>query len=215
MRRAVVELELRDLRERGFVGLFERVEALEVVHYFRCDSGGFAGVCRIRPRYSRFRPGDIVGPGGVSKVSVLSEDKSTNAVVAYVESDASSFRALGGSFHNVYVAAPMEIRDEKLRLGFIGKAEEIRRLFRRLDRSGLALKVVSITDERFDPGSPLSSLTEKQRHMLLSAYELGYYDFPRRIKSKQLADMVGLDKSTVVEHLRKAERRLIAKTIAG
>ena len=50
--------------------------------------------------------------------------------------------------------------------------------------------------------------------MLLTAYALGYYDVPRRISSDDLSGHLKVDKSTLVEHLRKAERKLIGSIIA-
>jgi predicted DNA binding protein len=51
--------------------------------------------------------------------------------------------------------------------------------------------------------------------MLLTGYALGYYDVPRRISSDDLSRHLNVDKSTIVEHLRKAERKLIGSIIAG
>jgi predicted DNA binding protein len=63
--------------------------------------------------------------------------------------------------------------------------------------------------------SLLSKLTTRQRQMLLTAYALGYYDVPRRISSDDLSRHLDVDKSTIVEHLRKAERKIIASIVAG
>jgi predicted DNA binding protein len=51
--------------------------------------------------------------------------------------------------------------------------------------------------------------------MLLTAFALGYYDVPRRISSDDLSRHLDVDKSTIVEHLRKAERKIIASIVAG
>jgi predicted DNA binding protein len=40
---------------------------------------------------------------------------------------------------------------------------------------------------------------------------MGYYDIPRKITSEELAERLGLVGSTVVEHLRKAEQRLMTQ----
>jgi predicted DNA binding protein len=44
---------------------------------------------------------------------------------------------------------------------------------------------------------------------------LGYYEVPRKISSEELSSHLNADKSTVVEHLRKAEKKLIDGIIAG
>jgi predicted DNA binding protein len=57
-------------------------------------------------------------------------------------------------------------------------------------------------------------LTEKQRTVLSSAFDNGYYDMPRRIDSKELAEKLDLRSSTFIEHRRKAERRLLASVLS-
>ncbi|MDA4111594.1 MAG: helix-turn-helix domain-containing protein [Thaumarchaeota archaeon] len=53
------------------------------------------------------------------------------------------------------------------------------------------------------------ALTTKQEHVLKTALELGYYDYPKRISTEDLSKTVGLATSTVSEILRRAERRII------
>ena len=42
---------------------------------------------------------------------------------------------------------------------------------------------------------------------------MGYYDIPRKITSEKIAKKLGLGDATVVEHLRKAEQRLMKQII--
>ncbi len=70
-----------------------------------------------------------------------------------------------------------------------------------------------MSDLNFSPISPLNQLTEKQRDVLITAYKMGYYDVPRRGSSQDIAKKLGLVDATVVEHLRKAEQRLIRHII--
>ncbi|WP_456474700.1 helix-turn-helix domain-containing protein [Candidatus Pyrohabitans sp.] len=56
--------------------------------------------------------------------------------------------------------------------------------------------------------------TKRQLQALLLAYEEGYYDFPRRITTAQLASKLGVSRSTYEEHLRKAESRLMEYMMA-
>ncbi|MGI0043612.1 MAG: helix-turn-helix domain-containing protein [Nitrososphaeraceae archaeon] len=50
---------------------------------------------------------------------------------------------------------------------------------------------------------------------MITVYGLGYYDVPRRVSSEEVARHLDVDKSTFVEHLRKAERKLVTRVIAG
>ena len=66
-----------------------------------------------------------------------------------------------------------------------------------------------MTDAKFAPDSPLNTLTEKQRRILIAAYKLGYFDLPRRVSSRELSEKLGLHKSALAAHIRKAELRLL------
>jgi len=61
----------------------------------------------------------------------------------------------------------------------------------------------------------LALLTDKQKEVLSAAYKYGYYDLPKRINSERLAERVNLSKPTMIEHLRKAERRVLEEIIEG
>lgn len=60
-----------------------------------------------------------------------------------------------------------------------------------------------------DGSLPLSSLTERQREVFDLARERGYYTWPREASAADLADELGVAKTTLLEHLRKAESKLL------
>jgi predicted DNA binding protein len=62
-------------------------------------------------------------------------------------------------------------------------------------------------------GSFASGLTAKQLDLVQFAQAQGYYDIPRGATTAQLAKSIGLDRSTVDEHLRKAERAIVRSTL--
>jgi predicted DNA binding protein len=63
--------------------------------------------------------------------------------------------------------------------------------------------------------SMVSTLSEKQKQVLLTAKQHGYYEYPRRITTHQLSASIGLSKATTIEHLRKAENKIINSLLAG
>ena len=61
--------------------------------------------------------------------------------------------------------------------------------------------------------SLLASLTSKQLTVLRLAAAHGYFDLPRRAGSRQIAPLAGMAQSTFLEHLRKAQSRIIRKAL--
>jgi predicted DNA binding protein len=52
-------------------------------------------------------------------------------------------------------------------------------------------------------------LSERQRDVFELARERGYYNWPREVNATELADELGISKATFLEHLRKAEAKLL------
>ncbi|GAA0665632.1 helix-turn-helix domain-containing protein [Natronoarchaeum mannanilyticum] len=56
-------------------------------------------------------------------------------------------------------------------------------------------------------------LSERQRDIFELACEHGYYDWPRGITTRELADEADISKTTLLEHLRQAEAKLLDPAI--
>jgi predicted DNA binding protein len=67
------------------------------------------------------------------------------------------------------------------------------------------------TDKAFllSLGSLFGNLTEKQMKALLAAVESGYYEIPKRTTAGELASRLGQPRSTLEEHIRKAESKVV------
>jgi predicted DNA binding protein len=55
----------------------------------------------------------------------------------------------------------------------------------------------------------LSSIPPRQRELLKLGLERGYFEIPREVTLEELADEMGITKTTASNHLRKAERKLM------
>lgn len=109
---------------------------------------------------------------------------------------------------------PMKISREKIVYSFIGEDEQIRKVIELLKEFGENAKI-SIHNTSFTEGDQLSLLTERQRSILVAAKKMGYYRYPREAGAEDIARALGLSTSTVIEHLRKAEVRLMDGILAG
>lgn len=66
------------------------------------------------------------------------------------------------------------------------------------------------TDEPSTTKRPDQQLTPCQQEAFTLARHRGYYDWPRAVSAKQLATELDISKATFLEHLRKAEAKLLA-----
>lgn len=76
-------------------------------------------------------------------------------------------------------------------------------------RSYGTVTVESLTE--FPGNDP--NLTDRQREVVKTALEEGYFEWPREITSEELAEKLGITRGTCLEHLRKAESKLLQEAI--
>lgn len=55
-----------------------------------------------------------------------------------------------------------------------------------------------------------AELTDRQREVLRTAYESGFFETPRETTGTELADLLGVSQPTVTRHLREGQRRVFA-----
>lgn len=58
-------------------------------------------------------------------------------------------------------------------------------------------------------GRRFNDLSERQREVFELAQRKGYYTWPREVSASELAEEIRLSQATVLEHLRKAEAKLL------
>ena len=107
------------------------------------------------------------------------------------------------------IDTPLEFTDEGLRATLVGTHENLRGALGAIPD---ALEFLVGDAGTYVPGSEdlLSPLTDRQLEVFETAIEEGYYDVPRKATHKDIADNLGCAPSTVDEHLRKAESRVVA-----
>jgi len=60
----------------------------------------------------------------------------------------------------------------------------------------------------------LEKLTDRQREVLETAYEMGYYQYPRGANASEVADALDICPSTLAEHLAAAQTKLLDDVLA-
>jgi predicted DNA binding protein len=111
---------------------------------------------------------------------------------------------------------PVRIQDgsEEWNLCFAGDRSGIQESLDDVrEQSGSEVTVTSITTaetaDRSSRDQRLDTLTAAQREVFEHARAAGYYEWPRETTTRELADDLGIAKSTLLEHLRTAESKLL------
>lgn len=211
MRRLVVEIPLVEFDALGEGDTpLSRIKSAETLQLLRYDGREFSMIVRIQfkagaPPLRDVRTRDYA-------MQLLEESSGSYTYFTRCRV-ATGSPTLGFFGSDGYFTTPFEVTDGNLKLTFVGSMKEIRQFLDSIELSGIKHRVASVADAKFSFNSPLNGLTEKQRRVLLTAYELGYYSRPRRISSKELARRLGLASSTFVSHRLKAERNLVASVL--
>ena len=160
---------------------------------------------------------DLIGKGLLTKIEILYKEKDGSEVVFIEGRLCIPKLPKDMKMPKMLMTRPPDFLDvDRMKVEVVGKEKEIKEFLQYANKwSNNSFKILGLTSIDTKGESLLSKLTTRQRQMVLTAYALGYYDVPRKISSDDLSRHLNVDKSTLVEHLRKAERKLIGSIIAG
>ncbi len=215
MRRLILEVSEKELFKAGIeLPPLKEIKSLELLYFLRQDPQELAAISRVEFKDSNVKAEDLLKRGILTDAQVIEREKN-GAYILFVRSGSPTLSSVLNyiGIEGGYLFPPLGIEDGKVKFSFIGNEAQIKDFMEKLDAIAIRYHVVLLADANFSPISPFSQLTEKQQTVLLSAYKMGYYDIPRRVTTEEIAKKLGLVDSTVVEHLRKAEQRIIKQII--
>jgi hypothetical protein len=210
MRRLILEVAGKELTKIGLeFPQFKKIRSLKLLYFLRQDHEEFAAISEVQFKDSTGKLEDLLAGGFLVEAQLLERQKN-GAQTVFIRGGPSLSSILSSiGIEGGYLFPPIGIGEGKVRISFLGSELQVKKFLETIGKLGIRYRVVMLGDADFSPISPLNQLTEKQREVLIAAHKLGYYDIPRKITSEELAKKLDLVDSTVVEHLRKAELRLI------
>jgi hypothetical protein len=113
--------------------------------------------------------------------------------------------------HELVLDTPVEYGpDGSLRVAVIGEDDVVQSAVAAVPE-GVRLELEQLSDYEPEQRELSSLLTARQHEILDAAVEVGYYEAPRDATHEDVADRVGVSTTTVGEHLRKIEARLLSE----
>jgi predicted DNA binding protein len=97
-------------------------------------------------------------------------------------------------------------RDGLLELEVLASGEDtLKQIMQRLSSKGIEVGVLEVTSD-----IDSEKVTAREEQVVRRALDMGYFDYPRKIRQRELASACGICSSTLAEILRRAERNIIA-----
>lgn len=144
--------------------------------------------------------------GALASVSVMAAEE--GVATARVETDA-PLLLVAAKRSGLPIEMPLDIENGVAQVEVTGEHERVAELGRRFGELGLTFDVERVR-QRVDPAQ---LLTDRQQELLLTAVDRGYYDVPRRSTLTEVAEHVGIAKSTCSETLQRVERTVVREFV--
>jgi len=200
---------------KNFYFLLDKIESIELLELLKIDFQK-----RIKMAIAAFimKEGytieDIEMPDYVEIFNVL--QKKGNRYICLIKAKYfKSLSSLAKKFNiDIIWDVPSVFTKDKMIVSVTGSEENLKKILDLFKTLGTVTKT-SFVKSIYSEQTILSCLTDKQRDILIAAKKNGYYSYPRKINSKELSEKIGLSKPTVVQHLRKAEIRIVSNLLTG
>ena len=190
--------------------LMEICERIEVLGHLSTESDGVTQLVELKIKEGR----ELSEISELNSFEVLEkhEEDESGILVSIHCSHPLAISAV--ELSNIYVYPPYGI-DSKNGLEFriFGISSSIRS-FLEFVRTVMPPDNISVQTIKNGAEKSLDFLTEKQREVLELAVRRGYYEDGSEVTLKQLADQLGIARSTIGEHLKRAESEVVKKAVS-
>ncbi len=209
MRRLVYEV---NIGQRFLAGpLSQTVKSVDVLNILRFDANDASVICRVEYKNPDSKQNRLFGDEK-AEIQELEQEKRGISILFVRRKLPDPPKGVNPRL--VYLSTPWRVENGVGRATCLGSTAQIKGMLKALQKAGIVYEIISLSDVKVTPNALLDLLTDKQREVLAAAFQNGYYDIPRRMRSDELATKLRMRNGTFVAHRRKAERRLLAEILS-
>lgn len=215
MRRLVIRLRPHKEYFEPFEDMLSNFESFKLLELVKIDfeRGQKVGVVEVVIKEG-IRLQDIDLPPGYEILGILKEEGRKYVLMAKITAPKEMIPLFKAFDIDIVWGTPLHKTKDEAVVSVMGSEENLKKLLQALGRISEILEV-SFQKPIFSSDDLMSCLTDRQREILGAAKESGYYQYPRNISATELAGRLGMSKATTLEHLRKAEARLMGAILNG
>jgi len=158
---------------------------------------------------------DIKSIGKMEILNVLKTEGSKNTCLVKHRETEDSMELFREFDLDLIFTTPNFVSQNKITCSYIGDNKNLTKFVELIKSHVGRIENLTFKQAAYQRQDILSVLTDKQRKILITAHKHGYYDYPRKINSEKLSKKVSISKPTLVQHLRKAEGRILTEILEG
>ncbi|NHJ47322.1 MAG: hypothetical protein FK733_05985 [Asgard group archaeon] len=215
MKKLIVELEPNEIIKKNFQSVLEKVETLELVELLKLDLKQKTKLAIVNFHVKEgFTFEDIDIPSTAETMSIISSHNNRYTCLAKVKVLRAFHGVLAQFDIDIIWDVPIILNNQKMVFSIIADDVNAKKFIEAIKVVGDIIKI-TFQGTDYSGFNLLHSLTERQKEIVIEAKRSGYYDYPRKLNGDQLAKKLGISKPALIEHLRKAEKRIINFILAG
>jgi predicted DNA binding protein len=216
MRKLILQIEPHEEMREELKPLMEIIQSYEILESLKIDWE--EGICIDLIEFifnESVSIHDVKYIGPMEIISVLKSDGNNHTCLVKHREPEDSREIFKEFDLDLIYSTPFIISNEKLTFSVIGDNKNLNKFIELIKIHAGKIENMSFKKAAYQKHDILTVLTDKQKEILLAAKKHGYYKYPRKVNSGELAQKIGLSKGTTLEHLRKAEERLMDNILVG
>lgn len=209
MRKITITYDIKYLFSKIIKPLFKDINKIEMLHLLKLD---FEKIVEITISKLTLKKGikleNIKLPKYCEILDVLSNKD--NQYICVIKAEAPKYTYKLAKLFDIDIIwdKPTYFTEHSCKVSCIGDEKKFEKIKKAISKVG-KIKSISYSNSDYREENLLSNLTEKQKKVIFIAKKLGYYENPRKTTCEFIAKELKLTKSTVNEHLRKAETHIM------
>ena len=189
---------------------FDLVEKYEIFQIHRYDENQINVTQKAKFKDTKMHPKMLEGKRyGMPYIEVLGEDKVKNEYIFFSKHNwIEEMRKFFGHL-DIIIEPPIILDQDRLLISFLTDNKDIDEILdsqASIFNEDFEILSISLVHPNFE--NLYLILTDRQKEIAFYATQHGYYEIPRMITSKALADHFNISRSALCEHLRKIEKIL-------
>ena len=206
LKKIVLKIPL-DSMAKQFFDLLEKYELLQI---HRQDEDQIFATQKVKFKDPKMDPKMLEGKNyGMSYIEIIKEDRGNNEFIFFSKHKWIKQTKDFLDKLDLIIDPPIILDQDRLLVSIITDSKNIDKFVESLDSFyNTKLEILSISDIQPNYENLFLKLTDRQKEVAYYAVQHGYFEIPRRINSKKIANHFKISRSALYDHLRKIEKTI-------